>query len=79
MTAAYTATFSLLLISNSTLKQGRQADGGHYMGWVRQKEDDWLVFDDDEVLSCKAKDIARLKGGGDWHQAYLVFYAWSPK
>ncbi len=49
------------------------------MGWVRQKEDDWLVFDDDEVSQCKTEDIARLKGGGDWHQAYLVFYAWSSK
>ena len=31
--------------------KGRSADGGHYMGWVRQDGDDWLVFDDDEVQS----------------------------
>lgn len=47
---------------------------GHYMGWVRQEEDDWLVFDDADVSPCKTEDIMNLKGGGDWHMAYLLFY-----
>ncbi|CAM9848506.1 unnamed protein product [Scytosiphon promiscuus] len=54
--------------------KGREADGGHYMGWVRQEGDDWLVFDDSDVSPCKTEDIMNLKGGGDWHMAYLTFY-----
>ena len=49
-------------------------DPGHYMGWVRQEGDDWLVFDDGDVSPCKTEDIMNLKGGGDWHMAYLTFY-----
>jgi ubiquitin C-terminal hydrolase len=54
--------------------QGREADGGHYMGWVRQEGDDWLVYDDADVSPCKTEDIMKLNGGGDWHMAYLAFY-----
>lgn len=66
--------------------KGRNADGGHYMGWVKadpiddesKKEgddsDDWYVFDDDEVSPCKTEDVLKLKGGGDWHMSYLNFY-----
>ena len=68
--------------------KGRDADGGHYMGWVKGEQrgesekitdteednDDWYVFDDDEVSPCKTEDILKLKGGGDWHMAYLNFY-----
>ncbi|TFJ86463.1 hypothetical protein NSK_002120 [Nannochloropsis salina CCMP1776] len=54
--------------------KGRTADGGHYMGWVRQKGDDWLVFDDEDVSECKTAEVLQLSGGGDWHMAYLCFY-----
>jgi len=67
--------------------KGRNADGGHYMGWVKadsiddslKKEgddecDEWYVFDDDEVSPCKTEDVLKLKGGGDWHMSYLNFY-----
>jgi ubiquitin carboxyl-terminal hydrolase 14 len=77
--------------------KGRDADGGHYMGWVKadnsdtrnvntatnkrdkigdtnEDNDDWYVFDDDEVSPCKTEDILKLKGGGDWHMSYLNFY-----
>ena len=62
--------------------KGRDADGGHYMSWVRsdantghrekiadtdEYNDDWFVFDDDEVSPCKTEDVLKLKGGGDWH------------
>ena len=53
---------------------GRDADGGHYMGWVREKGDNWLCFDDDNVSECKTEDIMNLSGGGDWHMAYMAFY-----
>lgn len=69
--------------------KGRDADGGHYMGWVKsdlqsdtnqkisdtdEMNDDWHVFDDDEVSPCKTEDVLKLKGGGDWHMSYLNFY-----
>ncbi|KAF0682455.1 Aste57867_25407 [Aphanomyces stellatus] len=54
--------------------KGRSADSGHYIGWARVKDDDWLCFDDDNVTPCKSEDIQKLKGGGDWHMAYLTFY-----
>jgi len=69
--------------------KGRDADGGHYMGWVKsdtqgtksskiadtdEENQDWFVFDDDEVSPCKTEDVLKLKGGGDWHMSYLNFY-----
>lgn len=36
--------------------------------------DDWYCYDDDDVSPCKTEDIMKLKGGGDWHMAYLAFY-----
>ena len=71
--------------------KGRDADGGHYMGWVKaenqknvgesrkiadtdEDNDDWFVFDDDEVSPCDTASVLKLKGGGDWHMSYLNFY-----
>lgn len=54
--------------------KGRDADGGHYMGWVCDEGDKWFVFDDDEVSPCTIEDVLKLKGGGDWHMSYLNFY-----
>lgn len=69
--------------------KGRDADGGHYMAWVKSANqpkvikkiadtdtdnEDWFVFDDDEVSPCKTEDILKLNGGGDWHMSYLNFY-----
>jgi len=72
--------------------KGRDADGGHYMGWVKAESqkhssgdartisdtdadnDDWFVFDDDEVSPCDTESVLKLKGGGDWHMSYLNFY-----
>ena len=44
------------------------------MGWVRQKGDSWLVFDDEDVSECKTAEVLQLSGGGDWHMAYMCFY-----
>ena len=64
--------------------KGRSADGGHYMGWVKASgstanvvddaNDDWFVFNDDEVSPCKTEDILKLQGGGDYDMSYLNFY-----
>jgi ubiquitin carboxyl-terminal hydrolase 14 len=54
--------------------KGRSADGGHYVGWVHHEGDTWLCFDDDIVTTAKSDDILQLRGGGDWHTAYLCIY-----
>lgn len=54
--------------------KGRSADGGHYVGWVHRSGDEWLQYDDDIVTSVKTEDILALRGGGDWHTAYLCIY-----
>ncbi|KAG1464162.1 hypothetical protein G6F56_005138 [Rhizopus delemar] len=53
---------------------GRSADSGHYIGWVKNKTDEWYKFDDDKVSTLRDADIERLDGGGDWHTAYIVLY-----
>lgn len=54
--------------------QGRSSDSGHYIGWIHRKDDKWVKFDDDVVSYVKLQDILELKGGGDWHMAYLCIY-----
>ncbi len=54
--------------------KGRSADGGHYVGWVHKAGDDWYQYDDDIVTDVKIDDILALRGGGDWHTAYLCIY-----
>jgi len=56
--------------------KGRNADSGHYVGWVKEAEDRWLKFDDDIVSAVNNEEIKKLtgKGGSDWHTAYLCFY-----
>jgi ubiquitin carboxyl-terminal hydrolase 14 len=54
--------------------QGRSSSSGHYVGWVRQKGDEWMKFDDDCVSPVTSEDILRLSGGGDWHCAYVLLY-----
>ena len=54
--------------------QGRTAEGGHYVGWVKKSSKKWLVFDDETVAEIDAERIKELYGGGDWHTAYMCFY-----
>ena len=67
--------------------QGRSADGGHYVGWVRThkrdgkeyKDDVWLLFDDEDVIQYEWKQITGvaldLQGGrADTQIAYLCLY-----
>ena len=54
--------------------KGRSADSGHYIGWVKVEEGKWIKFDDDQVSETTEDKIMDLKGGGDWHTAYLAFY-----
>ncbi|XP_071807756.1 ubiquitin carboxyl-terminal hydrolase 14-like [Asterias amurensis] len=54
--------------------QGRSSSSGHYVGWVKRKEDEWIKFDDDIVSLISSEDILKLSGGGDWHCAYVLLY-----
>lgn len=56
--------------------KGRSADSGHYMSWVRQHPGSnfWWKFDDEKVSEVTTSEILDLKGGADWHIAYLNIY-----
>jgi len=54
--------------------KGRNADGGHYISFVREEGTKWLVYDDETVSETTTEYIMNLKGGGDEHMAYLSFY-----
>ncbi|KAF2074152.1 hypothetical protein CYY_004555 [Polysphondylium violaceum] len=54
--------------------QGRYAESGHYVAWVKKAEDQWLKFDDSIVTECNNEEIKKLSGGGDWHMAYMCLY-----
>ena len=69
----YVLTGRYQLISVIT-HQGRSSDSGHYIGWVHKKDDKWLKYDDSEVTMVSTNDILELKGGGDWHMAYICFF-----
>lgn len=54
--------------------QGRAADSGHYVAWVKDKGTAWLKYDDDKVSVHSEEEVKRLSGGGDWHMAYMCLY-----
>jgi len=54
--------------------QGRTAEGGHYVAWVKKDAKKWLVFDDETVAEVDAERIKELHGGGDWHIAYMCLF-----
>ncbi|KAK2113082.1 Ubiquitin carboxyl-terminal hydrolase 14 [Saguinus oedipus] len=54
--------------------QGRSGSSGHYVPWVKRKQDEWIKFDDDKVSIVPPEDILQLSGGGDWHIAYVLLH-----
>ena len=54
--------------------QGRSSDSGHYIGWTHKKDEKWTKFDDDTITTVNMSDILELKGGGDWHMAYICVF-----
>lgn len=54
--------------------QGRSADGGHYLGWVKFGKNYWNEYDDQFCTRRYDSDILKLCGGNDWHMAYMLFY-----
>jgi len=56
--------------------QGRAADAGHYIAWVKKNksEKEWLKYDDDKVSEHVWEQIDLQGGRGDYHIAYLLLY-----
>lgn len=54
--------------------RGRSSSSGHYVAWVRQKNDTWLKCDDENVSAVTSEEVLKLSGGGDWHCAYVLLY-----
>ncbi|EGG20495.1 ubiquitin domain-containing protein [Cavenderia fasciculata] len=54
--------------------QGRFADSGHYVAWVKKDDNKWLKFDDTTVYEVNDEEIKKLQGGGEWHMAYMCLY-----
>ncbi|XP_057654440.1 ubiquitin carboxyl-terminal hydrolase 14 [Diorhabda carinulata] len=54
--------------------RGRSSSSGHYVAWVRQSGEKWIMCDDDNVSPVSTEDILKLSGGGDWHCAYVLLY-----
>jgi len=54
--------------------QGRTSSSGHYIGWVRRNNTEWVKCDDDDISLIHQEDILKLAGGGDWHCAYVLLY-----
>lgn len=54
--------------------KGRSTSSGHYVAWIRRKEDEWFKCDDDKVSVVTTDEILKLSGGGDWHTAYVLLY-----
>lgn len=44
--------------------KGRSSSSGHYIGWIRRKEDEWFKCDDDTVSMVTSDEILKLSGGG---------------
>jgi len=44
------------------------------VSWVHLKDDEWVQNDDDVVKAATKEEILQLKGGGDWHIAYMCVY-----
>ena len=67
---------TLLVLSYHSFRVKAASNSGKVTKIADSEEDneDWFVFDDDEVSPCKTEDVLKLKGGGDWHMSYLNFY-----
>lgn len=54
--------------------QGRAADEGHYVAWVKDVGSRWYKFDDAKVTMHTEEEVKKLSGGGDWPMAYMCLY-----
>lgn len=55
--------------------KGRSSSSGHYVAWVKRKEDEWFKCDDDIVSVVTSEEILKLSGGGEYSRAIFVVAA----
>merc|ERR1712150_408204 len=39
--------------------KGRSSNSGHYVAWVRRKNDEWIMFDDDNVSGITSEEVLK--------------------
>jgi len=44
--------------------KGRASSSGHYVAWVKETADRWIMFDDDKISYVTLDKIKELSGGG---------------
>lgn len=44
--------------------KGRSSSSGHYVAWIKKKENEWFKCDDDTVTFVPTEEILKLSGGG---------------
>lgn len=42
--------------------KGRSSNSGHYVSWVKQEDNQWVEFDDEELILRKQDEIMQLSG-----------------
>lgn len=68
--------------------KGRSSTSGHYVAWVRHtmsktdsaaaaagRENDWIMYDDDNVSVVHPDEILKLSGGGEWRSLQFLILA----
>ena len=56
--------------------QGRTAEGGHYVAWVKKDPKTWLVYDDETVAEISAERIKELCVGGRFRLGTAAALTW---
>lgn len=69
--AAETGNYELCAVLTH---QGREADAGHYVSWLKDTGTSWLKFDDAKVSVHTEEEVKKLSGGGDSPMAYMCLY-----
>lgn len=46
--------------------KGRSSSSGHYVAWIRYKDDTWVKCDDNVVTPVQSEDVLKLSGGGNY-------------
>ncbi|KAK2963190.1 putative Ubiquitin carboxyl-terminal hydrolase 14 [Blattamonas nauphoetae] len=54
--------------------QGRSADGGHYIAYIKKRKNLWYEMNDANTYPRTDEDIKKLSGQADRPCAYLTFY-----
>lgn len=54
---------------------GHSIESGHYMAWVKEDEEEWTKYDDDNVYQQQAEKVLQLRGGQpNLEIAYILLF-----